>query len=365
MLRNIISNLSLILLLIGCSSSNGPETEAKELPVKNAPKIDINATEEDLFNSGKQYYSSGLYSIAKDSFQSLISRYPSGAYSSFAEIKIADAELQGNNFGPAATLYEQFVENHPSSLEVPYALFRAAQSHLLSSKGEGRDPAPLEKALAASEKLLSSYPKSPYSGAGREVQKMVVERLATHEKLVRDYYAKKNSEKAALARNQVVEEKWQRLLNSLESDRTTENQAPTIPAEISKTALARAATPPEIIEAVSESTEPPRGTISESPGRASAVYRIQKAVCKDDTVYLYVNKPFELKNFIEQRQDIKNEDNVLGVIIPSTSGPGIVVSCFAEKDLILGADGIVSLKTDREGSLMTLDYPPRLVLRLK
>ncbi len=374
--------LAPLILLCACSASTPVEPEATELTdKKNGDDKEI-SSEGLLFNNSKRLYSTGLYTVAKDSFERLSTNFPTGAYAEFAEVKIGDAQFQASDYSGAALQYEQFFQNHPSSKSVPYTLFRLAQSYELSQRGIGRDSAPLEKALSAVDKLLTHYPESAYAPPARALRERVLTKLADYEKLVRDFYVKREAPGAVKAREAVVESKWAPLLRKATEEsndfkptivaaRAVPFPVPaivTIEREESRSAFSgpfvspisakeKAAAPtdsaPTIVKV--EATNP-----SSSP---SAPYSIQKVACADSTISLYLNKLFEEGEFLSNNQTLTAIDGVIKLKIPDIQSKAITLNCSGVGNVSVSEKGEITLATQaQQASLLSLDFPPRLLL---
>lgn len=344
----------------GCSSSTPKPDEPKELPTKGAKNkyLEGNADEEQLFNNSKRLYSTGLSTIAKDSFESLTTQFPNGAYAEFAQIKLADTLYNSRDFAAAAVEYDKFISDHPSSADAPYVTLRLAQCYQLSSRGVGRDYAPLEKALTAVNKLLTLYPESGYAPMGRKIKVQILESLAAQERFIRDYYASHSATKASEAREKFVATKWEPMIketaeakDTISSVRVAYSESPS-PQEVSLVAASRMA------------RLSPNGV--ESSGTASqAEYQIEKALCKDSTVYLYLNKSLPDSLLTSVGTEIPPLEGKISLKLPKTGSGGVSIGCFAENDLTISPDGVVSIESDEKATVFSLDYPPRIALVLK
>lgn len=191
--------------LQACSSSEPVDpNDPVEIPTTSAPIPD--SSERELFESATKLYESGHLLVAREKFQALKDGYPLGPYAQFSELKIADTYFFLHDYAEAAPLYEQAFQNYPSSPSAPYALLKAAHSHLLVNTGVGRDREPLEKALELLSKLEDRYSGSRYLPVSRKLRQEAALRIAEHEELVADYYRKIDNPKAYRAR--LDERKW-------------------------------------------------------------------------------------------------------------------------------------------------------------
>ena len=137
MLRAVLLGVLLALTSLACSSSVD-RIEPDDAVELTALELDLDLSEQELFEQGKRMYAAGLYALAQQSFERLRNGYPFGAYAEFAEVKIADCHSLLNEHDTAALLYEDFVKEHPASLAAPYALARAGRSQQLRPQQAGR-----------------------------------------------------------------------------------------------------------------------------------------------------------------------------------------------------------------------------------
>jgi outer membrane protein assembly factor BamD len=202
--------LALLPFLSGCSSTPA-DPKAKELP--SSEKVNIDASQANLFDAAQGLFQRELYSVAKESYESLRNGYPLGPYSEYSEVKYADAHFATGDYAAAGVLYENFVKDHPASAAVPYALFMAARSYHLSNKGVGRDPAPLDKARAGYEQLLIRYPNSVYAESAAQHKREVLEQLALYQLMVLEFYKNQDKEEAFRNRSKEFSESWEAYLS--------------------------------------------------------------------------------------------------------------------------------------------------------
>jgi outer membrane protein assembly factor BamD len=134
--------------------------------------------------------------------------FPYSQYAALAELAIADMSFDRDDWGSAATQYQDFVKSHPSHPRADYASFRAGLARwedkpsdfwLLPPASE-KDQATVRGALDALQRFVVSYPKSEYVPKARQLIADTRERLAKHEEYVADFYWKRNAWKGAAGR---------------------------------------------------------------------------------------------------------------------------------------------------------------------
>lgn len=130
MIQKILFTLILFCLISCSSSKTGEPGSPNELieKKKSDSGFSVDTPEGELLSEGKRLYESGLYSVAKDAFESLKEGYPNSSSAEFAAIKIADCLFETSEYTQARQRYEEFVREKPSSSEAPYALFRAGRA---------------------------------------------------------------------------------------------------------------------------------------------------------------------------------------------------------------------------------------------
>ena len=128
------------------------------------------------------------YTTAIETFQDIIDNYPYSPEAVLAELAIADAYFAQGDYEEALSYYSDFVDLHPEHEQVPYAMFRAAQSHAEQSLGAGRDQSATQQAIDQFERLLDRHPYSRYADQADERIRELRARLARHAMGVGDYY---------------------------------------------------------------------------------------------------------------------------------------------------------------------------------
>ena len=347
------------LLLAACSSSTENQ-EPKELV--NAKQANVDAPQAELMDAGKRFYLKGLYSVSRESFESLKNSYPLGPYAEYAEIKTADSHFEMREYETAALLYENFVKDHPGSAALPYMLLMAGMSHQLSYGGLGRDPQPLEKSLQFYDRLAASYPRSPYAKSSLAMKKKVVQQLMAQQRLVIDFYRRREVPKAASARKDEYQRQWPEKLQNLEAQEAAQAAAGQ-PAEEGPRPVALSAR---------------RGGAArgdEAPGALAGLARNAGAEgqslsllgCSDDKVTLGLGARVSLEdaeNLVRAQRKLSPKGGELSLRLPGAPSDAIVKDCFEAGDLTLTGN-VVKLRTNRAATALTMDRPPRVVLILE
>ncbi len=180
-----------------------PADEMADEPADETADIDAipNLSEElELLDEAMQAYDKGLYNVAKTNFSNLQKKYPSSYYSSFAELKSADAEFQLGSYPEALESYQDFLRLRPKHEAVPYVMLQVAETYRLQYRGAANDQSPLRTAIKHYQSLIELYPSSSFSALGRRGIVACREQLALHESSVAKFYFKQGQKRSAAHR---------------------------------------------------------------------------------------------------------------------------------------------------------------------
>lgn len=247
----IACSMALAILCSGCWSSSesetGPDMEPKELTTEKDP-LTTEVPEADLVRLSKKLYQVGMFTVARDSFSSLRDRYPLGAYSTFAEVKLADTYFFNREYNEAAKSYETFLKNFPGNSDTPYVKLQAARSHIASAKGGGRDCQPLERGLALYDEVIKEYPNSAYQTLAESERTPVIKSLSEYDREIINFYAKLENEAAVKDREQRFNDCW---TSRLATEASTQSEERPKGAPLKN--LEQLSSPPPIVLAQGES----------------------------------------------------------------------------------------------------------------
>ncbi len=157
-------------------------------------------TAQELVSDGISDYRDGDYKDALESFEKLKDWYPFSKYAILAELKIADAYYQLNQYDEAVFAYEDFENLHPRNEAIPYIVYQIGNCYFEQIETVDRDQNNAMKALMAFKRLKKQFPNSVYSVKARENIKHCLKSLAGHDLYVGLFYYKTKHYKAALDR---------------------------------------------------------------------------------------------------------------------------------------------------------------------
>ena len=190
--------LSFLLCAAGCSSRGAVDRPVR--PVDLQPSI----AEEELLDKAMIAYEEELYSVAIESWQELIEKYPGSYFIALAELKLADSYRASGDCQRAIGAYQQFNALHRGHEAVPYSRFQIANCHLKRYKGVERDQSPVRRAMEEYQQFVVDYPNNEYARlAKRGIAKC--QRLEKdYNALVAKFYDKRGNTQAGNSRKQVV-----------------------------------------------------------------------------------------------------------------------------------------------------------------
>jgi outer membrane protein assembly factor BamD len=146
---------------------------------------------EKSYGIAKEPYDDESYEIALTRLGEFKSRFPYSKYAAEAELLIANAHYELDQFTEAAIAYEQFVKLHPKHPKIDFALFRIGESYWQDAPEEiDREQDYTLKAIAEWEKLIARMPDSPYAKQAKDLVSQGKRRVAESIAFVIRFYCK-------------------------------------------------------------------------------------------------------------------------------------------------------------------------------
>ena len=155
---------------------------------------------QELAWAGMEAYEKERYKEAIEKFQKLKDFYPFSKYAILAELKIADAHYQREDYEDAIFAYENFEQLHPRNEAIPYVIYQIGRCYFDQINTPDRDQTSAEKALATFQRLIKQYPRDEYSIRAAEHIRTAQKSLAGHAYGIGVFYYKTKHYKAALHR---------------------------------------------------------------------------------------------------------------------------------------------------------------------
>ncbi len=195
-----VKGLVLLLILSLLYACGGGERRGGLLSWFTREPTPAEAKLQQLVLEAQKHFERGYYELAEKEFQEIRDRYPDSPYALWAELKLADCKFFAGKYLEAAVLYEEFEKLHPTNEAIPYVIYQIGTSYYKMMLSPDRDQTYTHKAIEAYERLLRSYPDSPYVYEARKRIAEARERLAQHELYVARFYYRTKRYRAAYYR---------------------------------------------------------------------------------------------------------------------------------------------------------------------
>ena len=167
--------LSILGIVLSCSSSQPTGRTAAE----------------GLFRDAEQLVEKKRYLMAIENLNLLRSRYPYSFYATRAELMLADIYFLQENYVEAAAAYILFKDFHPKHKQMPYIIFRIAESFFLQTPATfDRDLSSAIEAIKYYQEVAQKYPKTEYAKSGQAKVVQIQKMLDQKEQYIADFYFK-------------------------------------------------------------------------------------------------------------------------------------------------------------------------------
>ena len=203
-ITGILSILSLLLLLGGCSHIGKDETHGWST--------------EQFYNRANEQLRKGDYTAAVETYTKLEARYPYGRYAQQAQLEVIYAHYKADEPGSAVAAADRFIRLYPRHPNVDYAYYLRGLAtfgqgtgileRLLPQDRAQRDPASMRESFDYFRELVTRFPDSRYSSDAVARMTILRNNLARHEVLVADYYLRRGVYLAAVNRGKYVVEHY-------------------------------------------------------------------------------------------------------------------------------------------------------------
>ena len=167
--------LVVLILCLGCAGS---------------PKVKPPQTDENFFNKAMAFYRKKDYWQAKPVFTEIRDKFPLSRYAVLSELRLADIHYFSSEYVEAIHFYEEFKRLHPSHPDVPYAIFQLGMCYFEQRETIDRDQTPVEKASRHFGYLISTYPRSPFTGSAMGKYTICEQMLFEHDFYIAYFYYK-------------------------------------------------------------------------------------------------------------------------------------------------------------------------------
>lgn len=125
-------------------------------------------------------------------------------YDALTLLKRGEAHFVKKEYDEAAAEFQRFLTLHPFNRMASFAQYRLGLSYYNQMHSIDRDPEPMEKAMAALQKVVTNYPRSLYVDDAEEKIAALRLRRAEHHFNVGFFYYRTDAYPAAISRFQKV-----------------------------------------------------------------------------------------------------------------------------------------------------------------
>lgn len=115
-------------------------------------------------------------------------------------MKRGESFFDKEEYAEALVEYNHFLDLHRTHVLAPYAAFRVGETHFKMAKSIDRDPEPLQKAIAALERMRKDFPGSRYETQAQQKIQECHDWLAQMHLFVGQFYYRRGSYLAAAHR---------------------------------------------------------------------------------------------------------------------------------------------------------------------
>ena len=155
---------------------------------------------ETLVREGSTQFRDRDFKDAIKSFTTLKDWYPFSKYAILAELKIADAHFELEEFDEAIFAYQEFENLHPKNEAIPYVIYQTGRCWFDRIDTVDRDQRYALKARAEFNRLVQRFPSAPESARAEQHIQVCIKSLAGHERYVAEFYFKAKHYRAAMKR---------------------------------------------------------------------------------------------------------------------------------------------------------------------
>jgi outer membrane protein assembly factor BamD len=198
--------IAALALSAGCAGGRGGPVAAPDFAApglnpdqgESIPSVRFYYTAEENWERGELEFSKKRYLAAQQYFAYLRTKFPYSRFAVLADLRIADCQFEREHFVEAIDSYQNFARLHPTSDQVPYALYRTGLAHyeqipgtwFLLPPGHEKDQTAVRAAAQALALYLQRFPQDQYVPDAKKAYITVRDRLMAHERYVANFYRK-------------------------------------------------------------------------------------------------------------------------------------------------------------------------------
>ena len=165
-----------------------------------------------LYRQGEDALESSRYIQATEHFNTVRNEYPYSQWAAMANLGIADAYFEQEQYASAVQQYRGFIDLYPRHEEVEYTHWRVALAFYEQTPSDffifppphERDLSTTRDAVRELQIFLRDHGDSEYAEEAEEKWREAMFRLANHEYYVADHYMDQENPRAAIGRLQYL-----------------------------------------------------------------------------------------------------------------------------------------------------------------
>lgn len=145
-------------------------------------------TAQEIYEAANDAMSEKNYVRAVELYNKLRDVYPFSPYTLDAELSLGDAYFLDEEYDLAAESYKDFEALHPRNEAIPYVLYQTGMSLMDQFKSIDRATTELQEAYDYFNRLIQTYPDSPYAKSAAENMLACRKLMAEHELYIADVF---------------------------------------------------------------------------------------------------------------------------------------------------------------------------------
>lgn len=172
---------------------------------------------ETLYNKAAGLLDQKKYKEASKAFEEVERQHPYSEWSTQAELMGAFASYSGGDYDESVVALERFIELHPGSPNIDYALYLKALNYYEQISDVRRDQEMTRNALESFDALIQRFPDSKYTRDATLKRDLTVDHLAGKEMTIGRYYQGQGEINAAINRYLAVVKNYQTTTHAQEA----------------------------------------------------------------------------------------------------------------------------------------------------
>lgn len=183
---------------------------------ESIPSVRFYYTAEENWNQAEIEFSKKRYLAAQQYYAYIRTKFPYSRFAVLSDLRIADCQFEREHFVEAIDSYQNFARLHPTSEQVPYALYRMGMAHYEQIPGtwfllpppHEKDQTAVKDATQALSMYLQRYPDDEHVPEAKKAYLDARDRLMAHERYVANFYEKTGHYRGYVMRLETMKAKF-------------------------------------------------------------------------------------------------------------------------------------------------------------